>query len=301
MKIKVLVNNLDWRAWMDLGVSVEDWVAWAKSLGANLMILPEAAGPEAFVASGMKVAFSAYPKAASGWGTAIVADARAGVDIRPITHVKNGSYAIDEQFPGTVVAADAFIEGNFFATIIGLHIKYRKTGGKITSDPARDLLTILPDIQAIHEERNAPLIIGGDLNFPLSDVPYCFKKTAPGGIELVDPFAQLNPKTFRQRHGRELWKLDYAYLSKDLASKVTARRGGIGDFPDAFSRSDHAPLLLEIDMDLDSVTCACGAKLRRAAGNYATSIRCPRCQRITSYECPQPGDPSKVSNPTTNN
>jgi len=298
MKLKLIVNNLDWRARMDLGVSNEDWVAWAKSLGANLMILPEAAGPEAFVAAGMKVVFSPAPKG-SGWGTAIVVDA--GVEIRRITHVKNKEYVLDKHFPGTVVAADVFIEGKLFATIIGLHIKFRKTGGKITSDPARDLLTILPDIQAIHEERNAPLIIGGDFNFPMSDVPYCFKETAPGGIELVDPFAQLNPKTFRQRHGRELWRLDHLYLSTDLASKVTARRGGIGDFPDAFSRSDHAPLLLEIDMDLDSVTCACGAKLRRADGNYATSIRCPRCQRITPYERPQPGDPSKVLNPTTKN
>lgn len=282
MKVKLLIHNTDYRARQDLGFSVEDWVAWAKSLGANLMVLPEAAGPKAFVASGMKVVFRPYPKATSGWGTAIVADA--GVDIRPITHVKNNTYALDKHYPGTLVAADAFIEGNFFATIIGCHIKFRKDRGKITSDPARDLLTILPDIQAIHEDRSGPLVLGGDFNFSTIDVPYCLKNIAGGGLELVDPFTQLNPKTFKQRRGRDLWKLDYAYLSKDLASKVTARRGGIGDFPDAFSRSDHAPLLLTIDTELDSVTCPCGTKLRRAAGNYATKTRCPNCKTVSPYE-----------------
>ena len=284
MKLKIVVQNIDSRARKELGVKNEDWLKWAKKLGANMMILPEAAGPEPFVAAGMKAVFrpGGFPKT-SGWCTAIVADD--SFEIRRITHVKNNEYELDKHFPGTLVAADAFLKnGAYFATIIGLHIRFRKDRGKITSDPARDLLTILPDIQAIHEDRKAPLVIGGDFNFSTIDVPYCLKNIASGGLELVDPFTQLNPKTFKQRLGRDLWKLDYAYLSKDLASKVTARRGGIGDFPDAFSRSDHAPLLLTIDTELDSVTCPCGTKLRRPAGNYATKTRCPNCKTVSPYE-----------------
>jgi hypothetical protein len=77
--------------------------------------------------------------------------------------------------------------------------------------------------------------------------------------------------------------MDYLYLSKSLAQKVTERRGGINDFPTALALSDHAPLLLEIDTDLNSVVCDCGAVLRRPAGNYAKKTRCPRCGLVTQY------------------
>jgi len=140
---------------------------------------------------------------------------------------------------------------------------------------------MLPDFKAPLADRQAPLIIAGDLNVPMYDLLYGFQRLATGDLVLTDPFAQLNPVTFQQREGgRSQFKMDYLNLSKCLARKVTERRGGINDFPSTLALSDHAPLLVEIVTDLDSAVCRCGAVLRRPAGNSATSTRCPKCGQV---------------------
>jgi exonuclease III len=40
--------------------------------------------------------------------------------------------------------------------------------------------------------------------------------------------------------------VDYLYMSKQLAKKITSKKGGQTDFPTAFDISDHAPLLVEL-------------------------------------------------------
>jgi len=286
VKIKIATQNIDWQAERLDGATNADWLRWAEpELGADLMILPEARvrPPKAFTDAGWNVVFrpGGFP-GTSGWCTVI---ASRGISIKRITHVgPNDSHELDTHFPGSLIAADSWIDGRYFATIIGLHLRYRKNAGKIIADPLRDLHSMLPDFEAILADRQAPLIIAGDLNVPMYDLPQGFQRLATGDLALTDPFAQLNPVTFQQREGeRSQSKMDYLYLSKSLARKVTERRGGITDFPGALALSDHAPLLLAIDTDLNSAVCDCGAVLRRAAGNYATSIRCPKCGHITQY------------------
>jgi endonuclease/exonuclease/phosphatase family metal-dependent hydrolase len=285
--IKIVTQNIDWQAERLDGVTNAHWLQWAgTNLGADLMILPEAyvRPPRAFTDAGWAVAFrpGGFP-GTSGWCTLIAAR---GIAIRRITHVgPNDSYELDTHFPGSLIAADSWIDGEYFATIIGLHVRYRKDKeGKFIGDPRQDLHTMLPDFGAILADRQAPLVIAGDLNVPMYDLPHGFQYLATGELALMDPFAQLNPMTFQHREGdRSQFKMDYLYLSKSLAQKVTERRGGINDFPTALALSDHAPLLLEIDTDLNSVVCDCGAVLRRPAGNYAKKTRCPRCGLVTQY------------------
>ncbi len=281
-----MTQNIDWRAERLNGVTNADWERWAeRELGADLMVLTEAQvrPPRAFTEAGWTVACrpGGFP-GTSGWGTAIVAR---GVTIRQFTRVgQNEQYELDTHFPGTLVAADVWCRDTYFATIIGLHLRYRKNKAKkIISDPLMDIHSMLPDFKAILADRQAPLIIAGDLNVPLGDLPYEFQTLATGELALLDPFAQLNPMTFQQRDGGARSKLDYIYLSRSLARKVIVRRGGINDFPQALALSDHAPLLVEIDTDLTSSICDCGAVLQRPAGNYATKTRCPNCGQVAQY------------------
>jgi len=290
VKIKIATQNIDsWQAEKKDGVTNADWLRWAaQALGADLMILPEARvrPPRAFIDADWNVAYRPGGfQGTSGWCTLIAAR---GVLIKRITHVgPNNEYELDTHFPGSLVAADSWIGDKYFATIIGLHIRYRKENkdnDDITSDPRQDLQTMLPDFRAILDDRKAPLIIAGDLNVPMDDIPYGLQTLAEGDLRLVDPFAQLNPLTFQQREGdRSRYKMDYLYMSKALARKVTVRKGGINDFPGALALSDHAPLLVEIDTELESTVCSCGTTLRRPAGNYASKTRCPRCGSIITY------------------
>jgi len=57
------------------------------------------------------------------------------------------------------------------------------------------------------------------------------------------------PKTFEQDWlSRRQFTLDYLHLSKSLAGRVVSKLGGITDFPTAFTMSDHAPLLVEVQI-----------------------------------------------------
>ena len=40
-------------------------------------------------------------------------------------------------------------------------------------------------------------------------------------------------------------QLDYIFASKDLLDEVDVVAGGIQDFPDAWSLSDHAPVVVD--------------------------------------------------------
>jgi exonuclease III len=70
-----------------------------------------------------------------------------------------------------------------------------------------------------------------------------------GALGLVDPFKNHDHVTFRQDWDHEgLFLMDYIYMTPRLADRITAFSGGMDDFPDAFSVSDHAPLLIEMNV-----------------------------------------------------
>jgi len=57
------------------------------------------------------------------------------------------------------------------------------------------------------------------------------------------------PKTFEKDWlGRKQFTLDYLYLSECLAGRIVSELDSIVDFPTAFTVSDHAPLLVEINV-----------------------------------------------------
>ena len=92
---------------------------------------------------------------------------------------------------------------------------------------------------------NAPFT--GVLDY--ADVPSSLDLLGGQSIQLVDPFTKQNPITFQQDWPpRKRFKLDYIYLSHSLASTIIGQRGGVDDFPTAFTVSDHAPLHLTLKL-----------------------------------------------------
>jgi len=159
-----------------------------------------------------------------------------------------GDYELDTHFPGSLTAADVWREDQFIATVIGLYLPYRKDKKKdFIGHPTQDLVTMRGDFMQLFSHRKGPFIVAGDLNDEHSVIPAPLSQLGTKGTRLVDPFADLAPKTFEQDwapHRR--FTLDYLYVSESLAGRVVSKLGGIADFPTAFTMSDHAPLMAEV-------------------------------------------------------
>lgn len=219
---------------------------WAdQQLAADLVIFTEAeTPPPSQSVKGWSVAHrpGGFP-GVSRWGTII---AGKGLRVERIAHV--GDYQLDMHYPGSLTAADVWVGDTFVATVIGLYLPFRKDKRKVfIGNPFEDLSTVGGDIVQLFEHRRGLFIVAGDLNHEHHCIPPALSKLGAAGTRLVDPFAGVLPKTFEQDWAnRRQYTLDYLYVSETLADRIVHKKGGIADFPTAFSMSDHAPLLVEI-------------------------------------------------------
>jgi endonuclease/exonuclease/phosphatase family metal-dependent hydrolase len=127
-------------------------------------------------------------------------------------------------------------------------LRYRKDQNKqFIGHPAKDLVTLRPDFEALITAEKAPLIVVGDLNYEYLDIPAPLDALGDHQMCLVDPFKKQRPLTFEQDWApRRRFTLDYIFLSRTLASQIVSLRGGFGDFSTVLGVSDHAPLQLTI-------------------------------------------------------
>ena len=233
------------------GISNDQLWQWAEdNLGADIVIFTEAATPPP--ASIAQHGWTAVHRRGgipnrSGWGTVIAAR---NMRIEHVTHVgKDKKYELDTFFPGSFTAADVYVENDYFATVIGLYLPYRKDSAKQFIDhPEQDLRTMNMDFIQLHLDRGADLIVAGDLNSEYDNIPKRLAKLAGGKYELVDPFEDIDMVTYQQSWTTNgFFKMDYLYMSKQLAKKIISKKCGQKDFPTAFDISDHAPLLVELN------------------------------------------------------
>lgn len=233
------------------GISNEQSWQWAEeNLEADLVIFTEAATPPP--PSIAKLGWQAIHRRGgipnrSGWGTVIAAR---NMRIDQVTHVgKDNQYELDRFYPGSLTAADVYIGHDYFATVIGLYLPYRKNSAKqFIGHPEQDLMAMNMDFVQLHLDRGADLIVAGDLNTEYDEIPEALSDLARGKQELVDPFNGIDMITYKQSWTTNgFFKMDYLYMSKHLAKKVSSKKFGDKDFPTAFDLSDHAPLLVEIN------------------------------------------------------
>lgn len=220
---------------------------WAEdNLAADLVVFTEAATPPpaAVRAQGWSVVHrpGGFPNR-SNWGTLI---AGRNMRIEHLTHVGKKKYELDTNFPGSLTAADVWVNDEYFACVVGLYLPYRKDAEKeFIGHPSSDLVTLKKDFERILEHCDASLIVAGDLN----DMHYRKVPKPLAALGLVDPFKNHEHVTFRQDWDHEgLFLMDYIYTTPRLADRITSFSGGMDDFPDAFSVSDHAPLLIEMNV-----------------------------------------------------
>lgn len=250
MGLRVATWNLN--TWINRrgGRSTDDCWRWAdENLKADLLVLTEApTKPPTY--SGERWSFAVRPGGfprRGNWGTLIAGDK---VDVRHLTHIGDDrDIELDTLFPGSLTAAETYVNGRYFATVVGLYLPYRKNGNReFIGHPSKDLVELRSDLEAIGRHMDTPLIVAGDLNTEYTVLPRSLRRITRRKHRLVDPFAGLQLTTFRQDWPphRE-FRMDYTYVSRSLAQRITRVAGGFRDFPDAAEWSDHAPVLVEID------------------------------------------------------
>ena len=103
------------------------------------------------------------------------------------------------------------------------------------------------DFVQLQKDRKSNLIIAGDLNDEYYFLPPAFERLGRGKNALVDIFESETIDTFQQEWDKSgKYKMDYLFMNKELAQKVTLKKGGIKAFRSSLKISDHAPLLVEI-------------------------------------------------------
>lgn len=144
--------------------------------------------------------------------------------------------------------ADVWLADEHFATVIGLYLPYRKDRNKdFIGHPKQDLDTMAEDFVQLQKDRKSNLIIAGDLNDEYYFLPSIFKGLGRSKKAIVDLFDSEKIDTFQQEWDKSgKYKMDYLFMNKELAQKVTSKKGGIKAFRSSLKISDHAPLLAEI-------------------------------------------------------
>ena len=255
MRIKIATWNLNtWINRRDKGITNTELWKWADDhLGADVVVFTEAQTPPPRDVIEGQWSTAHRPDGFPGvskWGTVIAARTTSNVHVRRITHVgQNDSYELDKLFPGTFTAADLFIGEHCIATVVGLHLRYRKDkNGKFIGHPEDDLDKLKKDFVELLEDRGLPLIVTGDFNYDMEEDPAIFRKVFKKESALVDAFENQPQATFEQDWGERHWfRMDYMFVSKMLNDRITQRHGGNLEFPESLSMSDHSPLIIEID------------------------------------------------------
>jgi endonuclease/exonuclease/phosphatase family metal-dependent hydrolase len=255
MKFKIATWNLNtWLNRRDKGISNSQLWQWADThLVADVVVFTEAETPPPREVIDDEWTTAHRPDGFPGvsrWGTVIAARTSSNVHVRRITHVgQNDSYELDKLFPGTFTAADLFIGEHCIATVVGLHLRYRKDKDKkFIGHPEDDLDKLKNDFVELLEDRGLPLIVTGDFNYDMEEIPAVFKKFGKQNLKLVDVFENQTQATFEQDWGERHWfRMDYMFVSKMLNDCITQRHGGNLEFPESLSMSDHSPLIIEID------------------------------------------------------
>ncbi len=63
--------------------------------------------------------------------------------VEHLTHVGKKKYEIDAKFPGSLTAADVWVNDEYFACVVGMYLPYRKDANKdFIGHPTADLVDL---------------------------------------------------------------------------------------------------------------------------------------------------------------
>lgn len=196
------------------------------------------------------------------WGTVLAAR---GVELRKVTSVKVGrrQHELTPRWPATTVVADVMSRGERWATVIGLYGLTVRLDDTSCGHGRHSTPQLLRDLGALFESDRADrIVLAGDLNLWPCDKPRALGEL--GLFDLIDetsktrqPLERCSGCTRGDRCGH-LWthrngnspgaavqQIDYIFASRSLRRELVGVTGGVGDFPDAWDVSDHAPVVAD--------------------------------------------------------
>ena len=189
-----------------------------------------------------------------------------GCSIEPLTAVgkRRRMRQLDEWWPGTFVAVDAFRDGDYWATVAGIYGIIRADGGAHLEGGWESIPRLMDDVEAIIDSGRDRLIVAGDLNILPVDLPNDFRDL--GLTNLTDhtaadraPLAGCTGCNLGAARCGHFWthkngkkdgngvpqQIDHIFASKKMVRDFVSIDGGIGSYPDSLDVSDHAPLVAD--------------------------------------------------------
>ena len=155
--------------------------------------------------------------------------------------------------PATTFCVDVRLDGEVFCRVMGHY------GLMLDNMDGLDALRLLHHEleDVISEHGDKKLLVAGDFNIWPDYVVGGFEDI---GLTSVTDLRDSFPKLRSPESGSRIWthkngpkasdgmrqELDFIFISKDLKKKFVSTKGGVGDFPDAWEMSDHAPVTVTV-------------------------------------------------------
>jgi len=229
----------------------------------DVAVLTEAKIPKGFSPTGWQ---TVYRPGGIGprrqWGTI---HASRGPQLVEVSSVQVGGRAVALEFewPAAVVVTDVIRDRQRWATLVGIYGITLNRHGESCGHGRYSVPLLLKQLAPLFESDRADrIIVAGDFNMWPCDVPREFNTL--GLVDLIADTAHTRPALANCSgcdlgHGcGHLWthrngtspnaavqQIDYIFATAELRSEVSRVFGGVGDFPEAWDVSDHAPVVAE--------------------------------------------------------
>ncbi len=236
------------------------WHHTAEVVGADLVVFTEARVPRAGVPDGWTARWhqgGIGPRRT--WGTVL---AGRGVELRAPRGPSRADRRRLARWAGSLELAEVVVGGRTWGLVVGVYgltrdLRGRSVGHGGFSVPA--MLGAAARTIASYDR----VVVAGDLNLLPADKPPILDEL--GLVDVVEHTADRRPRlegchrcslggscghlwTHRNgtRPGAKAQNIDYVFVSACLVGNIDSVRGGIGDFPDAWDLSDHAPVVVDL-------------------------------------------------------
>ena len=245
----------------------ELWQWMDENIDPDVIVLTEAKVPTSGVPQGWTAVWregGIGPRRT--WGTVIAA--REGYQLVDVTSGVSGKdgFSITHTWPGTVTITDVMQDGDYVATVVGLYAITQDLNGESIGNGSVSVPAILVSLEELYlSERGEKLIIAGDFNLwprKMPDFLYeNFIDVVAGTADARGPLAGCSGCDVEPDECGHMWthkngnspnaavqNIDYIFMSEFFETVVVDVFGGVEDFPDAWDVSDHAPVVLEVEV-----------------------------------------------------
>ena len=231
----------------------EEMWKWAHAnLAADIYVFTEAKIPETGKPNGWN---AVWVEGGIGgrrpWGTIVASPT---LELQRSEFASNPDNDPEHEYPvpATTECVDVVINGEVWGTVVGAYGFL--SDGKSGDEALFGIACQIMDALLAHE---LPLIVAGDFNLHPRDVLELFdvihmkdviaidgsRKERADGIGGTRVWTHKN--TDDPNKNASIQELDFIFATEDLWDELIDVRAGIEDFPDAWTVSDHAPVVAE--------------------------------------------------------